>query len=74
MSAYRIYVAQYPFVARDNTELSMSPGDQLIVEKCEDGSWPNASAWMRGKNDFIVFIILVDINIQLGMFSGMYNS
>ena len=53
MTAYRIYKAKFPFEARDPTELSMLPDDQLIVEMCEDGSWPNESAWMRGILNFL---------------------
>lgn len=59
-AAYRVYVAQYPFVARDNTELSMSPGDQLFVEKLEDGSWPNERAWMKGTMDTVIEYVYIN--------------
>ena len=49
MTAYRVYKARFPFEARDHTELSMLPDDELIVEICEDGTWPNPNAWMKGK-------------------------
>ena len=55
MAAYRIYIAKYPFEARDDTELSMLPEDQLIVYMNDDGTWPNDSAWMRGR-----VLVLVD--------------
>ena len=51
MATYRLYKALYPFEARDHTELSMLPDDQLIVYMNEDGTWPNENAWMKGKID-----------------------
>jgi hypothetical protein len=48
--AYRVYKAVYPFTARDQTELSMMPGDLLHVGMLDDGTWPNENAWMKGTN------------------------
>lgn len=58
MTAYRVYEAKFPFEARDVSELSMLPGDQLIVGIYEDGSWPNEHAWMKGKLSYVCFVKL----------------
>ncbi len=48
MAAYRLYKAKFPFEARDHSELSMLPEDELIVDMLENGTWPNENAWMKG--------------------------
>ena len=45
---YRVYHAAFPFTARDVSELTMSPGDILIVYMGQDYQWQDDTRWMRG--------------------------
>lgn len=51
MASYRRYRANYPFDARDTSELSMKIGDTLLVSPTPQGEWPNHEKWMRGQNE-----------------------
>ena len=51
MSSYRRFSATFPFEARDDSELSMSVGDTLVVAPLTSGEWPNADKWMKGANE-----------------------
>ena len=51
MTTYRRYSASFPFEARDGSELSLQPGDSLIVSKTPAGTWPDPSRWMKGQNE-----------------------
>lgn len=51
MATYRRYRANYPFDARDTSELSMSVGDTLLVSPTPQGEWPNHEKWMKGQNE-----------------------
>ena len=51
MTTYRRYQANYPFDARDSSEVSMSPGQTLLVGKNANGEWPNQEKWMHGRNE-----------------------
>lgn len=44
---YRIYNAVYPFEARDPSELTIQPGNKLIVYQ-RAGVWPDDQRWMNG--------------------------
>ena len=41
----------YAFQARNGTELSINPGEMLLVAQNSDGSWPTAEKWMNGLNE-----------------------
>ena len=49
--AYRSYKANFEFVARDTSELSMNDGDLLRVGPTLDGVWPDPGRWMHGTNE-----------------------
>lgn len=51
MTWYRRYKALFLFEARSGTELTMSPGDTLLVGQLTDGSWPPPNKWMHGMNE-----------------------
>ena len=51
MTSYRRYRASYPFEARDSSELTITPGDNLLVGKNAQGVWPSQDKWMHGKNE-----------------------
>ena len=47
---YRIYKAQFPFEARDETEVSIAEDHTLVVYQKDDGSWPAPEGWLRGES------------------------
>ena len=49
--AYRVYVATFPFEAREPSELSISVDDNVIVYEKPGGGWPDPEKWMRGTNN-----------------------
>ena len=51
MTTYRRYRANYPFDARDSSELSIVPGQTLLVGKTAKGEWPSQEKWMHGRNE-----------------------
>ena len=51
MTTYRRYQANYPFDARDSSELSIAPGQMLLVSKNAKGEWPSQEKWMHGRNE-----------------------
>lgn len=51
MTSYRRYQAQYPFDARDDSEVTIVPGHTLIVSKNSEGVWPSQEKWMHGRNE-----------------------
>ena len=51
MTTYRRYQAKFPFDARDESELSIRVGDMLMVGRNSAGEWPDATRWMRAKNE-----------------------
>lgn len=63
MTSYRRYRAEFPFDARDSSELTVHPGDALIVSKTTDGTWPDPAKWMKGRNENTE---------QFGEFPGTY--
>ena len=62
MASYRVYKALYPFTARDATEVSMLPEDFLFVYMKEDGTWPNDSAWMKGREIPHINSLITSVN------------
>ena len=51
MASYRRYRAQFPFDARDDSEVTIEPGHTLIVGKTSEGVWPSQEKWMHGRNE-----------------------
>ena len=51
MTTYRRYRADYPFSARDSSELTIVPGQTLLVSKNSNGEWPSQEKWMHGRNE-----------------------
>ena len=51
MTTYRRYQASYPFDARDSSEVSIVPGQTLLVSKNTYGEWPSQEKWMHGRNE-----------------------
>ena len=51
MTTYRRYRASYPFDARDSSELTIVPGQTLLVGKNSNGEWPSQEKWMHGRNE-----------------------
>ena len=51
MTTYRRYRANYPFDARDDSEVTIVPGETLLVSKNAQGVWPSQDKWMHGRNE-----------------------
>ena len=51
MTTYRRYRASYPFDARDSSEVSIVPGQTLLVSMNAKGEWPSQEKWMHGRNE-----------------------
>jgi hypothetical protein len=51
MTTYRRYQASFPFNARDSSELTIKPGQTLLVSKNAKGEWPSQEKWMHGRNE-----------------------
>ena len=55
ISPYRVYHANYPFEARDQSELSIVPGHTLVVYQLPDGKWPDDTRWLNGREKIRVW-------------------
>ena len=52
MTAYRRFRTTYTYVARNQHELTVYPGDSILVRTTTRGEWPtNDDRWMWGKNE-----------------------
>ncbi|XP_065185044.1 uncharacterized protein LOC135815649 [Sycon ciliatum] len=63
--AYRRYTAEHNFANRNDSEISMSKGDSLVVRPLDTGDWPNEQDWMIGRNE---------TTGAMGKFPGNYTS
>ena len=50
MSSYRVFRVAFSFTARDETELTILEGDELLVPPLPSGDWPDPTLWMRARN------------------------